>query len=154
MVTFKDYYKNVSLKDSTNTKKYSLPKIPSEEKYTRESELQSLIIDYCKAKGLWYCRIEGGGKLIHGSNGTGHLIPSAMKGMPDLVLCLDGCFCAAELKLPTGKLDTEQARRIGTLNAAGGQGAVITSLAGFLLFLDGIPAKVAVDTAWGMIPVY
>ena len=149
-----DYYKKVTLKSCTEAKKYSLPKIQSDEKYTKESQLQSVIIDYCKAKALWYCRIEGGGKLIHGANGQGHLVPSAMKGMPDLILSIDGIFHAAELKLPTGKLDTEQAKRIGTLNLSGGCGAVVTSLSGFILFIAGEPANVAVDTAWGMIPVY
>lgn len=67
----------------------------------------------------WVQRIEGGGKVMHGQNGA-ILAPSAMKGMPDYLGCINGRLIAVEVKKRGGSISPEQ---VGTLLAMEHAGA-------------------------------
>lgn len=49
-------------------------------------------------------------------------------GIPDLLICLDGMFCAIELKTLTGKTSRIQDYTIAKIAAAGGRTAVARSV--------------------------
>ena len=60
----------------------------------RESRLQSKIISYLKANGIYYVNTYGSGMTA--------------KGVPDLLICLNGKFIAFECKVDNNGMQPDQ----------------------------------------------
>ena len=60
----------------------------------RESRLQSKIISYLKANGIYYVNTYGSGMTA--------------KGVPDLLICLNGKFIAFECKVDDNSMQPDQ----------------------------------------------
>lgn len=71
--------------------------------------------------------------------------PYQLPGVPDLLLCLDGCFVAMEVKLPRPgeshkhavlRATPQQRNQVRLINTAGGTAAVVTSVEEAIDLLD------------------
>lgn len=80
----------------------------------KESRLQKLILDYCKAQKIYTINIYGGGRCG--------------KGTPDIILCLDGLFVAMECKVGNNSLQDDQVIHSVRIKASGGKWYCIRSL--------------------------
>lgn len=49
-------------------------------------------------------------------------------GIPDIIACVGGRFCAFEVKQPSGKLTRLQENTLGKIRAAGGVAGKVTSV--------------------------
>lgn len=49
-------------------------------------------------------------------------------GIPDVIACVEGRFCAFEVKRPGGKLSRLQEAALGKIKAAGGVAGMVTSV--------------------------
>lgn len=49
-------------------------------------------------------------------------------GIPDIIACVDGRFCAFEVKQPSGKLTRLQENTLGKIRAAGGVAEKVVSV--------------------------
>lgn len=73
----------------------------------KESVLQKAIIDYCKAHGIYIVNIYGAGRCA--------------KGVPDLILCVDGVFLAMECKVGKNRLQDDQVVNMRRILNSGGR---------------------------------
>lgn len=95
-------------------------------------------------------RVESSGKLMQG-----RMISSEMTGFPDLLIISDSRAYCAELKMPGKYMTEKQAKTISELIEKGRCTAgVVTSLFGFIQFINDKPADDAVKTDYGEIPVW
>jgi hypothetical protein len=63
---------------------------------------------------VWALKVHGG--------------PMQRVGVPDFLLCVNGCFLAVELKAPEGVVSTRQAHEISLIRTAGGVAGISRSL--------------------------
>ena len=102
-------------------------------------------------KNIWWCRMEAPVKII----GRGQIIPSASKGLGDVLICLEGRLISVEVKRSRGgTLRAEQARMLAGIVEAGGTGAVVRSGLGLRKLLAGEQNELFIDTVYGKIPLY
>lgn len=73
----------------------------------RESRLQSKIIAYLKANGIYYVNTYGSGMTA--------------KGVPDLLICLNGKFIAFECKVGVNGLQVDQQIHAIRIKRSGGK---------------------------------
>ena len=131
--------------------KYRVPAVPCSK--TGEAEL----LRECTAwlgwqRGLWFVRVEAQVKIV---GEDARKIPSAARGLSDLLICAQGRLFAAELKSPRGgELSDSQARHLAGIGRAGGRGAVVQSLRGLERFLTGGEWSRTIETDHGVIPVF
>ncbi len=57
-----------------------------------------------------------------------HQTLGSTKGVPDLLVCLDGIFVAIEVKSPRGRLSADQSEQLDKISAAGGVALVVRSV--------------------------
>ena len=72
---------------------------------SKESEIQKMCIDYLKYAGIFCYKINNTGTY---KKATGSYIPSQTKGIPDLVMHLDGKVQYIEFKSEIGKMSEHQ----------------------------------------------
>lgn len=102
-------------------------------------------------RDIWWCRMEAPVKIV----GKGQIIPSASRGLGDLMICMMGMLISVELKRSRGGcLKAEQARMLRSIIDAGGTGAVVRSGAGLLRLLACEQNSESIQTVYGNIPVY
>jgi hypothetical protein len=102
-------------------------------------------------RDVWWCRMEAPVKIV----GKGQIIPSASKGLGDLMICQRGRLISVEVKRSRGgNLRAEQARMLAGIAEAGGLGAVVRSGAGLVRLLSNTRESTEIDTVYGKIPVY
>jgi Holliday junction resolvase len=80
----------------------------------RESKIQKEILDYLKSKGYYVVKV----------------VVANMSGVPDILFCKDGRFCAIEVKA-TGKkakVTELQKHHLYMINASGGKAIVADNL--------------------------
>jgi hypothetical protein len=90
----------------------------------REKDIQRVIVDWLRLHGAWVVRVNGGAVKID----RRFIRFSDTIGCPDVLFCLGGRFCAAEIKRPGGKLRPAQGECIDAINRAGGVAFVATSV--------------------------
>jgi hypothetical protein len=90
----------------------------------KEAEVMRACRDVLQAHGVFFRRIEGSGKLIHGKSGA-MLVRSEMIGMPDFICCVEGRLIAIEVKCPGGRLSTAQYGTLRAIRDAGGLSLVV-----------------------------
>ena len=73
----------------------------------KESKLQKAIINYCRANGIYVVNIYGAG--------------FCSKGVPDLLLCVNGIFIAMECKVGDNQLQPDQIIHAKRIEMAGGR---------------------------------
>lgn len=104
-----------------------------------------------KRRDIWWCRMEAPLKIV----GKGQIIPSASKGLGDIMICQKGRLISVELKRSRGgSLKSDQARMLSGIADAGGLGVVVRSGLGLLQLLEGKQNAEEIDTVYGKIPVY
>lgn len=64
-------------------------------------------------------------------------------GIPDIIACVNGRFCAFEVKQPSGKLTRLQESTLGRIRAAGGVAGKVTSVEDVEKLLAGMEAASA-----------
>lgn len=123
-------YRAQDFKVSSSAMKGKLISLPApyNQRITGQTEAPILkaLIEGLNAAGIWNCRIEGGGKLLHTGRGM-IMAPSAMTGMPDLIACHHGRLVAIEAKAPGGKLSAQQHGKLISLNHAGALVMIVVS---------------------------
>lgn len=152
--TKSDYYQTIAkkavAKSCTQGKDYKVP--PDNDRDLTEKEVMIECKEALKKRrDVWWVRMEAPLKIV----GKGQVIPSASKGLGDLMICLAGRLISVELKRSCGgTLRSEQARMLAGIIEAGGVGAVVRSGAGLeRLLLDTREATI-IETVYGKIPVY
>ncbi len=149
-----EYYKQIVTKivkkSCTQGKDYKIP--PDGNRDITEKEVLLECKEVLKAcRDIWWCRMEAPLKIV----GKGQIIPSASKGLGDLMICAKGRLISVELKRSRGgSLKADQARMLAGIAEAGGLGAVVRSGLGLLRLLEGKPALQEIETVYGKIPVY
>ena len=149
-----DYYKSIATKtvnkSCTQGKDYKVP--PDGARDITEKEVMLECKEVLKAcRDIWWCRMEAPLKIV----GKGQIIPSASKGLGDLMICQGGRLISVELKRSRGgSLKADQARMLAGIGEAGGLGAVVRSGLGLLRLLEGKPFLQEIETVYGKIPVY
>ena len=104
-----------------------------------------------KCKGIWWERIEAPVKIV----GRGQVIPSAARGIPDLLLCVAGKLWGVELKRSQGAhLSGEQLSKLLGIQAAGGRSIVCQSAVGLARALRGEGPRDIITTQYGNVDVY
>jgi hypothetical protein len=117
------------------------------------------VLTACKAllatmPSVWWQRIEAPVKIV-GSGANRRMLPSASKGLPDLLLCVQGRLWAAELKRPHGGiLEAEQASKLAGIAKSGGRAGIVRSAAGLAAMLSGQYPAAQVSTVHGVIDVF
>jgi len=110
-----------SLRAYTEGKSHSLPPpynraVPGQV----EAEILRSVKFALANHGVWYMRMEGGGKII-----GNRLIASSMSGMSDIIaLDAQGRLCAIEIKRPGGRLSALQAATLTAIIRHGGRAVV------------------------------
>jgi len=104
-----------------------------------------------KCKGIWWERIEAPVKIV----GRGQVIPSAARGIPDLLLCVTGKLWGVELKRSQGAhLSGEQLSKLLGIQSAGGRSIVCQSAVGLARALRGEGPRDIITTQYGNVDVY
>jgi hypothetical protein len=104
-----------------------------------------------KCKGIWWERIEAPVKIV----GRGQVIPSAARGIPDLLLCVSGKLWGVELKRSQGAhLSGEQLSKLLGIQGAGGRSIVCQSAVGLARALRGEVPRDIITTQYGNVDVY
>lgn len=73
-----------------------------------ESQIQKEITDYLKSKGYYVIKV----------------VRANVSGVPDILFCKDGKFCAIEVKKKGGKVTELQKVHIDLINNSGGKAMV------------------------------
>lgn len=114
--------KRTKLEDYTKAKMFSLPSPLNRPGLTKEAdELKRIKLELDKA-GIWYKRIDTAGKIM-----GDRLIPSQMKGFPDVVAIYGGKFIGIEVKARGGRVSGEQITCLQGIIAAGGRACICTN---------------------------
>lgn len=94
----------------------------------KESQIQKSIVDYLQylenQKKLWFTRT-GSGCIQTKSGGW---FKTGKPGCPDIIICIDGLFCACEIKAPKGKQSPVQKEAQKAIEWAGGHYYVVRSV--------------------------
>lgn len=118
--------------------------------------LEAVVMKECKdllkkMPDIWFERIEAPVKIV----GKGQVIPSAARGLPDLLICCSGCLFAAELKRSKGgHLSGEQLSKLLAMQRAGARVGLVQSAAGLLALIERRPPRVRLATNYGSIDVF
>ncbi len=149
-----EYHEKISktkvAKSCTQGKDYRVP--PDRERDLIEKDVLLECKQVLQARrDVWWCRMEAPLKIV----GKGQIIPSASKGLGDLMICQRGRLISVEVKRSRGgTLRAEQARMLAGIAEAGGVGAVVRSGAGLVRLLSDTRESTEIDTVYGKIPVY
>jgi hypothetical protein len=117
---------------------------------------EDVVLKECKeflarCKGFWWERIEAPVKIV----GRGQVIPSAARGIPDLLLCVAGKLWGVELKRSQGAhLSGEQLSKLLGIQSAGGRSIVCQSAVGLARALRGEGPRDIITTQYGNVDVY
>jgi hypothetical protein len=101
-----------------------------------ERDLQRAAIDAMWLVCGWVQRIEGGGKVMHGQNGA-VLAPSVMKGLPDILGCINGRLIAVEVKKRGGSISPEQVASLLGMERAGARVCICVDPSKLVAWLKG-----------------
>ena len=82
-----------------------------------EKNFENRVKKFLKDEGAYFVKYWGGVAL----NGKKY----TKNGVPDLLVCVDGCFIGLELKAPTGKASELQKAHLKQIDAAGGLGVLL-----------------------------
>lgn len=77
-----------------------------------EKNFENKVKEYLEESGAWHIKYWGGAKYTK-------------SGIPDILVCLNGCFLAIETKAPTGKPTPLQLHSIKKIREAGGIAIVL-----------------------------
>jgi hypothetical protein len=98
---------------------------------TPESKIQNKICEALAKAGVFFFRVNNGAVFDqHLNNGYGayrSLGKWAMKGVPDIIVIIDGVFVGVEVKTMKGKMSPDQHLFKRRLERAGGKYYVVTS---------------------------
>jgi len=117
---------------------------------------EDFVLKECKeylktCQGLWWERIEAPVKII----GKGQVIPSASRGLPDLLLCIQGRLWGIELKRSRGgHLSGSQLSKLLSIAAAGGRSIVCQSARGLYRAMTGEQPRAKITTQYGNVDVF
>jgi hypothetical protein len=107
-----------------------------------------------KCRGIWWERIEAPIKIV-GKGDDKHAAPSPAKGIPDLLLCIQGKLWGVELKRTQGAhLSGEQLSKLLGIQSAGGRSIVVQSAVGLSRALRGELPRDSITTPYGKIDVF
>lgn len=118
--------------------------------------LESVVLQECKdllkkMPDIWFERMEAPVKIV----GKGQVIPSAARGLPDLLLCVSGKLWGVELKRSQGgHLSGEQLSKLLGIQGAGGRSIVCQSAVGLARALRGEGPRDVITTQYGNVDVY
>ena len=73
---------------------------------TKEGKIQKEILDYLKSKGIFHWRQNNG--AVYDPKINGYRSHTGMRGVPDILLILDGRFIGIEVKTPKGRQSPDQ----------------------------------------------
>jgi hypothetical protein len=124
-------------------KQWVIPKIKGSGTPPLEADILTECKKWLKTQDLFFCRLEGGGKLMN-VNGKQFMARSDSSGLPDLMIVKDGKTYFVELKRQGGHITDEQAK---LLNDAAYHGVVCSVCCS----LEGL--KKALDSEWTMTTV-
>lgn len=128
-------------------------KVPND---TGRDVKEDVVLAECKeflarCKGIWWERIEAPVKIV----GKGVAVPSAARGIPDLLLCVAGKLWGVELKRSQGAhLSGEQLSKLLGIQSAGGRSIVCQSAVGLARALRGEGPRDIITTQYGNVDVY
>ena len=106
----------------------------------KERDIQKQILHWLKyQKNVYPIRINPVGIPLH--NKQGSFRPSGMKGVSDIVCCVEGYFVAFEVKRPRGKLTREQVEFLNVIRSCGGFAYKVTSLDEVILIIKKIKER-------------
>lgn len=88
----------------------------------KENELQRKCISHAKSMGVYIINIQPDGK--------------GLKGVPDLILCLNGKFVGVELKVGNNTLSNAQKIQRNRIEKSGGMVKIIRSMSEFKELLE------------------
>jgi hypothetical protein len=149
--------KITSTKVSSSCFKAKTYTVPTDK--TQPDIIESEVLLACKTllvsmPGIWWQRVEAPVKIV-GRGSSMRMIPSPSKGLPDLLLCVQGRLWGVELKRPHGgKLEAEQAEKLAGIARAGGRAGIVRSAAGLAAMLSGQYPSVQLSTVHGVIDVF
>jgi hypothetical protein len=118
--------------------------------------LEAVVLQECKdllkkMPDVWFERIEAPVKIV----GKGQVIPSAARGLPDLLICRSGVLYAAELKRSKGgHLSGEQLSKLLAMSRAGARVGIVQSASGLARLLEQRFPRIVLKTTYGEIKVY
>jgi hypothetical protein len=118
--------------------------------------LEAVVLQECKdllkkMPDIWFERIEAPVKIV----GKGQVIPSAARGLPDLLICRSGVLYAAELKRSKGgHLSGEQLSKLLAMSRAGARVGIVQSASGLARLLEQRFPRIVMTTTYGEIKVY
>ena len=92
-----------------------------------ERDLQTACLQWLTLKRIYHYRLNNVASTIY-TGGKMVRLPVAQRGLPDIVILVNGIYCAAELKSETGRQSDEQKAVEEATNKAGGQYRIIKSL--------------------------
>jgi len=149
--------KITKMKVSTSCFKAKTYNVPTDK--TQPDVVESEVLAACKVllnamPTVWWERMEAPVKIV-GRGGNMRMIPSPSKGLPDLLLCVQGRLWGVELKRPHGgKLEAEQAEKLAGIARAGGRAGIVRSASGLAAMLSGQYPLAQVITVHGTIDVF
>ncbi len=149
--------KITSTKVSSSCFKAKTYTVPTDK--TQPDVVESGVLAGCKAllasmPGIWWQRVEAPVKIV-GRGASMRMVPSPSKGLPDLLLCVQGRLWGVELKRPHGgKLEAEQAEKLAGIARAGGRAGIVRSAAGLAAMLSGQYPLAQISTVHGIIDVF
>lgn len=73
----------------------------------QEKNFENRVKDFLKNQGAWFLKYWGGAKFTR-------------SGIPDLLVCLNGCFLGIELKAPRGHPEELQLYHLKEIDKSGG----------------------------------
>jgi hypothetical protein len=117
---------------------HALPAPYNRRTEVREADVLKGVKDVLKLHNVWHRRLEGTGKVINGKAGL-QMIPGDLKGMPDVLACVQGRLIAIEVKAPGGKLSAAQYGTLRGIRDAGGLALVVCSAEKLALTLQTTP---------------
>ena len=91
-----------------------------------ERDLQNLIANELNRRGYWFTRSAMNKRTTN------------TVGTPDFIFCVNGRFCAVEVKFAKGRVRPEQVEAIASIVTNGGRAKVIRSFQEFAEFLKEI----------------
>lgn len=90
-----------------------------------EKDIQSSILEYLHARGIFCWKEHSSGIMIDGGQ---RYMPIGLKGKSDILGIYKGKFLAIEVKRPSGKISNEQLEFLTNINKYGGIGFVAYSI--------------------------
>lgn len=112
----------------------SLPSTNTEMTTQRESRISREILKALRAEGVFCFKIHGG--------------PTMMRGLPDIIACVDGRFLGLETKTPENRSNTSEIQKYihGLMRDAGARVEVVCGVQEALSIIDDMRTAPSITT--------